>query len=67
MRGFKEYLKYVEVAGVNGGLEPPPERPDIIIATYDGPICGNIKNSEKPPVSKKLNLKKLKKILFQSI
>lgn len=67
MKGFKEYIKFTEVAGVNGGLEPPVERPDIIIATYNGPICGNIKNSEKPPVNKKIDIKKLKKLLFQTI
>ncbi len=64
MHGFK---KFIENYGTNGGLEPPLQRPDIIAKDYDGPIPGNIKNSEKPPVKRQMKLSRLKKMLFQSI
>jgi hypothetical protein len=64
---FKEYINIIEVAGTNGGLEPPKQRPDIWIKDTDGPIEGNIKNSEKPPCPKKMSIKRLKNLIFSKL
>ena len=49
MKTFKDYLKIKESAyGSTGGIEPPKQNPHVIVTDYDGPIPGNIKNSEKP-------------------
>jgi hypothetical protein len=68
MISFKEYINLLENPGTNGGLEPPLQRPDLIIAKYRGPITGNISGEkEKPPCSKKLSLKKIKDLIFSNL
>ena len=69
MKTFKEYIKIKESAyGSTGGIEPPLQRPDLIIAKYRGPITGNISGEkEKPPCSKKLSLKKIKDLIFSNL
>lgn len=59
---FKEWLKLIEIATDSWGTEPMPH-PDIIAAYYNGPLPGNIDNSNKPPVgwSNKITKKKRKK------
>jgi hypothetical protein len=66
MKTFKEYIKIKESAyGSTGGIEPPLQRPDIIVSSYNGPIPGNIKNSEIPiPKKRKIDYKKFRKDLF---
>lgn len=57
----------MENPGTNGGLEPPKQRPDIWIKDTNGPIEGNIKNSEKPPCPKKISFKKIKDLIFSNL
>jgi hypothetical protein len=65
MTSFKEYIKIRESYGTTGGIEPPLQRPDVIVSDYDGPIPGNIKNSQKPiQKRKKLDYKNFRKYLF---
>lgn len=46
---FKEWLHLTEIATDTWGTQPVPH-PDVIAAYYNGPLPGNIDNSNKPPV-----------------
>lgn len=47
---FKEWLELSEIATDTWGTEPVPH-PDVIAAYYNGPLPGNIDNSNKPPTA----------------
>lgn len=48
MMRFKEWFNLTEIATDTWGTEPM-YHPDVIAAYYNGPLPGNIDNSNRPP------------------
>jgi hypothetical protein len=64
MKTFKEYISLLENPTDSWLTEPVQ---NIFAGVKEPSIEGNIKNSEKPPCSRKISIKKFKKLLMQNL